>query len=326
MRMRSSAVLVVALGGCAVLAAACQGNIGSGFPTIPQQGLTPNPGYFRATPAPPAPAVRSQTADLVLSATQTSVRAATTDGFGFELGLVPPTPAPSSSPSAHPSGSPGAGATPRSSATPTPVPTPSPTPSATPTPAPSSATAAAPAGSASPTGARATPGAPIHLSVALTAHPRSVALPAGDDAKPPPVALASVDLTPHADLTLYGLGALRFDAPKNELTTGRKFTIAVLQPGRRHHVDTIAVDTGLTAEGTTIASQAVKPLTLHGGETYLVVLYGDPVVPTPAPSAPASGAPNAANSGPVPALAPTSSPTVPTSNATATVAPLPSRT
>ena len=110
-----------------------------------------------------------------------------------------------------------------------------------------------------------------------------------------------------AQVSLYGLGAVRFTIPKAEQSAGRGYTIAVYAAGRRHHDALVTVDTTPVLEKDVVAStRATDPLVLKKGVSYLFMLYGDEslaplAVPsgysspgqnpfvTPYPSAPAGG-------------------------------------
>ena len=96
-------------------------------------------------------------------------------------------------------------------------------------------------------------------------------------------------LQPGAQISLYGLGAVRFTIPKAEQSTGRGYTIAIFTVGRRHHDALVAVDTSPVIEKDIVAStRSIDPIVLKKGTGYLFMLYGDESL---APAAIPSGYP-----------------------------------
>ncbi len=92
-------------------------------------------------------------------------------------------------------------------------------------------------------------------------------------------------LEPAGDVTLYGLGAVRFTIPQAEQTSGRGFTVAVFAAGKKHHEQLIAFDAAPTLLDNVIASAlASEPLVLKKTTGYLIMLYGDELPPTPPPA------------------------------------------
>jgi hypothetical protein len=92
-------------------------------------------------------------------------------------------------------------------------------------------------------------------------------------------------IEPPADVSLYGLGAVRFTIPSEEQTAGRGFTIALYQAGKKHHEKLLASDTAAALDSDVVASTLPNaPIALKKGEGYLVVLYGDEQPATPAPA------------------------------------------
>jgi hypothetical protein len=90
---------------------------------------------------------------------------------------------------------------------------------------------------------------------------------------------------PSNDVVLYGLAAIRFTIPEVEQTSGRGFTIAVFQAGKKRHQELVAFDSSPTLTNGVVASTlANDPLTLKKTTPYFVILYGDPGAPTPAPA------------------------------------------
>lgn len=91
-------------------------------------------------------------------------------------------------------------------------------------------------------------------------------------------------LEPPSDVSLYGLGAVRFTIPSEEQTAGRGFTIALYQAGKKHHEKLLASDTSPTLASDVVASTLPNaPIALKKGEGYIVVLYGDEQPATPGP-------------------------------------------
>ncbi len=100
------------------------------------------------------------------------------------------------------------------------------------------------------------------------------------------VALVRGFVLSRADLTLYGLGAVRFTIPSSELTPNRGFTVAVYDQSKKHHDRLVAWDTNAALSGATISATASpSSIPLKKGVGYAFLLYGDEL----APAAPASG-------------------------------------
>ena len=94
-------------------------------------------------------------------------------------------------------------------------------------------------------------------------------------------------LLPAADLSLYGLNAVRFTIPSEEQTAGRGFTIAVFESGKKHHDKMLAYDSNPKLEDDVVSSSvANSPIAMKKNQLYLVVLYGDEQPSTPGPVPP----------------------------------------
>jgi hypothetical protein len=92
---------------------------------------------------------------------------------------------------------------------------------------------------------------------------------------------------PAKDITLYGLGAVRFTIPSTEQTPQRGFTIAIFQSGKHHHDKLLASDTAPSLSNDTIASsRSDASIVLKKDTGYLLMLYGDEAPSTPAPVQP----------------------------------------
>lgn len=96
-------------------------------------------------------------------------------------------------------------------------------------------------------------------------------------------------LKPGAQISLYGLRAVRFTIPKSEQTAGRGYTVAIFTVGRHRHDALVTVDTSPVIEKDIVASlQSIDPIVLKKGTGYLFMLYGDESL---APAAVPSGYP-----------------------------------
>jgi hypothetical protein len=296
--MVRSTKLCVAGAGLALALAACQGSSGTGGLAIPA------PAYN--APAGPAAAnvSRQQNLDgeVTLSPERTDIPLPALDGFSVVLALG--TPPPASAASAAPSASAGtsssaagaktvaigraaplAFASPVASATRAPSPLPSLSPGASPA-------AMSASASPAPAGASASPAAVTGKIVTkTTVYPENA--PALPSPKPSGdvvtfakrSAIVRGYLEPASDVTLYGLGAIRFTIPQAEQTAGRGFTVAVFTAGKKHHEGLVAVDAAPTLLDNVVASsQTTGTLVLKKATGYLIMLYGDELPPTPAPA------------------------------------------
>jgi len=91
-------------------------------------------------------------------------------------------------------------------------------------------------------------------------------------------------LMPAQDITLYGLGAVRFKIPSTEQAPERGFTVAIFQSGKRHHDKLIDSDTEAKLADDNVASdRSDATIVLKKATGYLLMLYGDEAPPTPAP-------------------------------------------
>jgi hypothetical protein len=101
------------------------------------------------------------------------------------------------------------------------------------------------------------------------------------------VALVRGFLVSHTELTLAGVGAVRFTVPSDELTPNRGFTVAIFDQSKKHHDHLVAYDANATASGSTISAPAgsANAIPLKKGVGYAFLLYGDEL----APAAPAPG-------------------------------------
>ena len=305
-----------ALGAMMVLGA-CQGNIGGGSGlTIPQAPGFGQPAAGAANNAGSQSRERVLDGAVYLGSKLTEVPLPTLAGFSIAIELGTPAPASSATPAASvaltaTAGTkvPGPGRIPSPVAAPAASVTPSASAAGSPAGGPISAApigSASPASSASP-GASAAPAAsPAPAKGAAAAGPtpgpkiatKTTIYPDDAPAAPTPVPTGEVQtfthrtaivrgyLQPETDLSLYGLGAIRFTIPSTELLPRRGFTIAVYENGKHRHERLIAYDTEPTVASAVIASGATDPLVLKKGIGYLLLLYGDDTAPTPAPVAP----------------------------------------
>ena len=101
-------------------------------------------------------------------------------------------------------------------------------------------------------------------------------------------------LQPAADVPIYGLGAIRFFVPKEELTTARGYTIAVFTEAKHHKGKLLEYDTAPVVGSDGVQSSfADDPLVFKKAIGYEIVLYADQgaATPVPVPSGyPAAGA------------------------------------
>jgi len=275
--------------------ASCSGNLGTGSGlSIPQTGGFGQP----AAPGQYGTQSRERTEEgaVTMSADTHEIPLPQLDGFAvaIELGTPGPSPSPSVSPDATSSA---VGAATRrllSRLHPTASPSPSPSPSATPSPSPSPS----PSSSGKPAGKPSGKGSPTptprpKIVTKTTVYP--------DDAPsvPTPVPTGDVQtfvhrtpivrgfLQPATDISLYGLGAVRFTIPSEEQTAGRGFTVAIFENGKRHHEKLIAYDPQAQLNDDVVASPVTSPaIALKKNSGYLVVLYGDELPSTPGPVPP----------------------------------------
>jgi hypothetical protein len=300
--------------GAMVALGACQGNIGGGSGlSIPQA-----PGFGQ--PAGPSNGAPSQSRERVLDGAVylgsklTEVPLPTLAGFSIaiELGTPGPSASPTGVPAATQLGSPAAKlAGGIRSVSPLAPPAASVTPSASAPGSPAAAAASAsppgspaPATSPSPTkGSSAAPGPTPGPRIAT----KTTIYPDDAPSAPTPIPTGEVQtfvhrtaivrgyLQPETDLSLYGLGAIRFTIPSTELLPRRGFTIAVYESGKHRHDHLIAYDTDPAVGNSFIASDESDPLVLKKGIGYLLLLYGDDTAPTPAPAQVAPGYPSPGN-------------------------------
>ena len=303
--MTSSRLLRTCALGLAAVLPACQGNVGSGGLTIPQTPPYNNP------QGPGGPTTTSRQRELegavTLSPQLGEIPLPSVAGFSVavELGTPPPSPA-----AGNASGSPAAkrsvsGAALSAGAVEAATLAPSAAPLASPSPAPSpSARAVAspvPAGTGSAPAATPHPsGSPIAAAKIAT---KTIAYPDDAPAAPTPAPAASGSVQTFAkrtaivrgyleagtSLSLYGLGAIRFTIPAEEATTGRGFTVALFEGAHKHHETLISSDSSATVANGVVTAGASTPITLKKDTGYLLMLYGDELPSTPAPSYPSPG-------------------------------------
>ena len=101
-------------------------------------------------------------------------------------------------------------------------------------------------------------------------------------------------LKPAVDVPIYGLGAIRFFVPKDELTMTRGYTIAVFTYAKKHKGKLLEYDTAPTVLTDSVTSSfADDPIVFKKTIAYEIVLYADQgaATPVPVPSGyPAAGA------------------------------------
>jgi hypothetical protein len=170
---------------------------------------------------------------------------------------------------------------------------------------------------------------PAHLRVTLQLHPSDAPPAPGKGASLNRVAIVEATLIPREDLNLWGLGAMSFHLPAQELPEGRQFSIVVVEvvpspeqpppmgrqplpgqsplpaqsptpgqvpsPGQQPsavHPQILSSDIDLVGRKGLVSSSLAEELVLEADQKYQVVLYGDPIAsPSPAPSASPSPAP-----------------------------------
>jgi hypothetical protein len=248
--------------------AACSGNLGtsSGLPQPPGGLVTPAAGAIGNQS-------RQRTTDgaVFLAGDETSIPFPQIGGFEVSLLLAQPT--------AGPTLAPGASSAP-ATASPTPKPSPSPSPVAS---ARVFSTSNTPNPNATPTGPK--------IDTKITIYPED----ATDAPTPKPTgnvqtyakrrALVRGYLMPHVNLTLYSLAAVRFRIPVEEATSGRGYTIAMFESGKRRRNRVMAWSPDATLSGGSISAPNIgEPLALKKNVGYFVMLYGDELPPTPAPA------------------------------------------
>jgi len=300
-----------------VAIAACQGNIGGGSGlSIPQA-----PSYNQpAGPQSAAGPTRERVLDgaVYLGPKLNEVPLPQLGGFAIAIELGTPGPAPSPSlvgGSARPTGlTPAAAAIalrPAAVASPAPPTSPPASPSsAASSPAlagsaPASATASADGSAPPPTASRAPSPAPSAVPPKITT--KTVIYPDNAPAPPTPIPTGEVQvftkrtaivrgyLQSETEISLYGLAAVHFTVPANELLPKRGFTIALYENGKHRHDRLIAYDTSPTVATSIVSSAQTDPLILKKGVGYLLLLYGDETPPTPAPAQVAPGYPSPGN-------------------------------
>lgn len=284
--------------GCLALAlAACQGNLGSGsglsIPQAPGYGQPGGPGagpgggsatQSRQQLLEGAVYVTPSTKDLPLPQVE---------GFAVTvaLGTAPPASAPATVPSAEAEASAGHGKHQASSRASLPAGDPSAAPTAAaPSAAASIVPAVSPAAKPSP-GAKPSPAAsPVKFDTKTTIYPDDA--PAAPTPQPTGevqtfvkrAALLRGYLMPGQDLTLYGLGAVRFKIPSAEQLPDRGYTVAIFQSAKHHHDKLIDSDTDSKLSDDVVASsRSDESIELKKNTGYLLLLYADETAPTPAP-------------------------------------------
>jgi hypothetical protein len=222
------------------------------------------------------------------------------DGYACVLRFNVPPPTPTPSPGAKTKG--------KQKATPTPSPTPTPTPTPSPTPTPQLNGDAVAMGNEPPLEATPTP-TPSGPAVTL----RVEALP---KSAPPMyhtpqntinvVPLMMAHLTPNDDFVLDGRAIAQFTLPADQVEH-RGFAVQLFQETtKKKKTDYRPIwtfDKSTLQDGTLTFEFTPPKLTIHKGDTYDLVLFGDTKKETPAPSG--SPSPSAAPSGsPSPAASP----------------------
>jgi len=289
-----------------MLAAACQGNFGSG-PQIPGTIQSSGTGPFGATPAATGSVAPNSVASGAPGETQAFLIADLAKGIachesaGFSCVLHFNLPAPAPSSSAGAKGLSNASASP--SATPTPTPTPSPGPKTSGSPGASTA----PSPSAAPAGPT--------LSLTMTALPTDAPkMVITGKSVLPTTALMRIALVPSEDFTLDGAASAVFTLPKDQIEN-RGFAIQLFEDTvnkkkkRGYRPLFTLAKSSLSKQKLTFDFTPPK-LTLPKGHKYLIVLYGDERTATASPaatgSAKASAAPDSSSSAsPTPAARPT---------------------
>ena len=281
----------VLIGCAAVGLAACQGNLGSSGLSIPQGGTYGQPGGpGQAGVYGPNSASRQRTVDgaVSLSADRKEIPLPTVDGFSVtldvtSLAIVAPNASGTLTRTTTGSGSP--------------EPQPSPAPSVAVTGSPSAGGTAKPgAGSPAPSPSpQASSGPSKHASPAPKIVTKTIVYP--DDAPAPPSPEPSGDVQTFfkrtaivrgyiespADITVAGASALHFTITKSEQLTGRGFTIAIYQTGKKHHERLLADDSNAVLSNNIVGASENDPLVLKKDQGYLLMLYGDEVPATPGP-------------------------------------------
>jgi len=279
----------VLIGSAAVALAACQGNLGSSGLSIPQGGTYGQPGGpGQGGVYGPTTASRQRTVDgaVLLTADRKQVPLPTVDGFSVTLDVLSQsTPGPAGSASltrtvtSHDSPQPELSPVASAAGSPNADPTAKPG-GGSPAPAPS---------------AQSSSGPNKHASPAPKIVTKTIVYP--DDAPAPPSPEPSGDVqtffkrTPivrgyinaPADLTIAGASALHFTITKSEQLTGRGFTIAIYQTGKRHHERLLADDSNAVLSNNIVGATEDDPLVLKKDQGYLLMLYGDEVPATPGP-------------------------------------------
>ena len=225
-----------------------------------------------------------------MTSTLSEIPLPTIGGFSIaiELGTPGPSPSPTPTVSASPSGSPGAHSR-RTHAREiaSPSPSPSPSPAATGSDSASPVSSASPAASGKPSAGpsgkpTAKPTPKPKIVVKTTIYPEDA--PAAPSPEPSGdvqtffkrQAIVRGFLEPASDVSLYGLGAIRFTIPEDEQVAGRGFTIAFFQAGKKHHEKLLGYDSSPTLTNDVVASSfATTALAMKKGQGYYAILYGD---------------------------------------------------
>ncbi len=264
--------------------AACQGSSGTGGLSIPAPAYNAPAGPATATSA-----SRQQVLDgaVTLSPERTEIPLPALDGFSVSIALGTPAPATEASPGPSASAASATGAA-AAMATVAAAPSPTAPPTRAPSAAPSLAASARPltvSASASPLAAAG------KIVTKMTVYPDEAPSlpspkPSGDvQTFTKRTAIVRGYLEPASDVTLYGLGAIRFTIPQAEQTAGRGFTVAVYVAGKKHHESLVTVDPEPTlVDGVVASTRASDPLVFKKATGYLIMLYGDELPPTPAPA------------------------------------------
>ncbi len=287
MGLQSTRRVAYLLSGCLAAAlAACQGNLGSGGSglSIPQAPGYGQPGGPAGGPA--GSQSRQQLLEGAVYVTQATkeIPLPQVEGFGVTLALGTAPPAVPEAATGAPAGASASAPARRASikAAPGASSEPASDPSAAPSVAPSAQPSGGPKPSPSP--------APAKIETKTTIYPDD----APDAPTPEPTgevqtfvkrtALVRGYLMPAQDVTLYGLGAVRFKIPSTEQLPGRGYTVAIFQSGKRHHDKLLDSDTDSKLANDVIASdRSDASIVLKKGTGYLLLLYGDEAPATPAP-------------------------------------------
>ncbi len=268
------------------LLAACQGNVGSSYPSASLPQLSPNPGQNYSSAQRQS---RTIAANTNVRSDDDALDFPVVDGFGLRLvlregGAFTPAPLGTGSPS-----SPGPGGT-AASRTALGAQTPAPSASAPSAPAPSPSASVSPSASARPGGAAGTgtpkPAAsatpvPAKAELKLTTYPDNAPELPATAGLAPRRALVRGYLVLQRDVTVLGPGAFEFVLPPAERPAGRAFTIAVYESLKHGKLKLLAQDpdAALAAERVRGAAASEGPMLLHRGRGYVAILYASDVAP-----------------------------------------------